>query len=175
MKPYEVDDVYRVLNAVAPYDWKTFFEKRLQSKNADVPLGGVENGGFKLIYNDAANLFTDPWALDGGLTAFGSLGIHVTADGTVDDAWPGRPAYAAGISNGMKIVAVNGRRFSVDELKRALAASKETKAPLEFIVDNAGYFKVATVDYHGGLRYPHLERLPGRDDVLTTIASRRTR
>ena len=29
---------------------------------------------------------------------------------------------------------------------------------MEFIVDNAGFFRVVTVDYHGGLRYPHLER-----------------
>jgi predicted metalloprotease with PDZ domain len=174
VKPYEVDDVYRALDGVAPYAWRAFFERQLQSKNTDIPIGGVERGGFKLTFTDAANLFTDPWTLDGGLTAFGSLGIHVMADGTVDDAWPGRPAYAAGISNGMKIVAVNGRRFSVDELKRALAASKDTKAPLEFIVDNAGYFKVANVDYHGGLRYPHLERVSGTDDVLTMISSRRT-
>jgi len=75
----------------------------------------------------------------------------------------------------MKIVAVNGRKFSVDELKRALAASKDQKPPLEFIVDNTGYFKVVTVDYHGGVRYPHLERVAGANDVLTTIASPRTR
>jgi len=159
MKPYDADEVYRTLNTVAANDWKAFFEKRLQSKSAEVPLGGVQRGGFKLVYTDAANRFTDPWALDGGLNAFGSLGLHVTADGTVDDAWPGLPAYAAGISNGMKLVAVNGRRFSVDELKRAIAASKDPKATLEFIVDNAGYFKVVKVEYHGGLRYPHLERV----------------
>jgi predicted metalloprotease with PDZ domain len=97
------------------------------------------------------------------------------ADGTVDDAWPGAPAYAAGISTGMKIVAVNGRRFSVDGLKRALAGSTDAKAPMEFIVDNAGYFKTVSVDYHGGLRYPHLERAAGAADVLTTIAAPRAR
>ena len=37
-------------------------------------------------------MFSDPWALDGGLNALASLGIHVTADGTVDNAWPGAPA-----------------------------------------------------------------------------------
>jgi predicted metalloprotease with PDZ domain len=175
MKPYDADEVYRTLNAVAAYDWKSFFEKRLQSKSADVPLGGVENGGFKLVFTDAANMFTDPWALDGSLNAYGSLGIHVTSDGTIDDAWPGSPAYAAGISNGMKIIAVNGRRFSVDELKRAIAASKDAKTEVEFIVENAGYFKVAGVNYHGGLRYPHLDRIAGASDVLTTIAAPRTR
>jgi len=120
-------------------------------------------------------MFTDPWALDGSLNAYGSLGIHVMADGTIDDAWPGAPAYAAGISTGMKIVAVNGRRFSVDQLRRALVASKDATAPMAFIVDNAGYFKTVGVDYHGGLRYPHLERVAGAADVLTGIAAPRAR
>jgi predicted metalloprotease with PDZ domain len=173
VKPYDADEVYRALNTVAGFDWKGFFEKRLQSKSADIPLGGVENGGFRLVFNDTGNMFTDPWALDGSLNAYGSLGIHVTSDGTVDDAWQGRPAYAAGVSNGMKIVAVNGRRFSVDELKRAIAGSRAANTPMEFIIDNAGYFKVVSVDYHGGLRYPHLERVVGTNDVLTTIAARR--
>jgi predicted metalloprotease with PDZ domain len=175
VKSYDEAEVYQTLNAVAAYDWKGFFEKRLQAKETGLPLMGFENGGYKLVYTEAANTFTDPWALDGGLNAYGSLGVHVTAEGMVDDAWPGLPAYAAGISTGMKIVAVNGRRFSVDELKRALSGSKESNAPLELIVDNAGYFKVAKVDYHGGLRYPHLERVSGTNDVLTTIAAPRKR
>jgi predicted metalloprotease with PDZ domain len=118
-------------------------------------------------------MFTDPWALDGSLNAYGSLGIHVTADGTVDDAWPGGAAYTAGISNGMKILAVNGRRFSVDQLRRALAGSTEAKGPMAFIVDNAGDVKAVGVDYHGGLRYPHLRRTAGVADLLTTIAAPR--
>lgn len=173
MKPYDADEIYRTLNTVAPYDWKTFFETRLKSKSADIPLGGVEKGGFKLVYGEAPNIFTDPWALDGGLNAFGSLGIHVAADGTVDEAWQNRPAFAAGISNGMKLVAVNGRRFSVDELQRALRDSKQATTPMEFIVDNSGYFKTVHVDYHGGVRYPHLERVSGARDVLTVIAGAR--
>ena len=86
-----------------------------------------------------------------------------------------RAAAKAGLAPGMKVVAVNGRRFSVDELKRAIAGSKDSKTPLEFIVDNAGYFKVVRVDYHGGLRYPHLERVASATDVLTTIAAPRKR
>jgi len=73
----------------------------------------------------------------------------------------------------MKIVAVNGRRFSVDELKRAIEASKDAKTPLSLIVENGSYFTVAQVDYHGGARYPHLERVAGASDVLTTIAAPR--
>lgn len=174
MKPYDVSEVYETLNMVAPYDWKGFFEKRLTSRSADPPLGGVETGGYKLVYTDAPNIFTDPWALDGGLNALGSIGIHVGSDGLVDNAWPGSPAYAGGVSNGMKIVAVNGRRFSVDEMKRAIAGTKTSGTPMELIVENGSYFTVAKVDYHGGARYPHLERGSG-NDLLTAIASPRVR
>jgi predicted metalloprotease with PDZ domain len=173
VKGYDADDVYRTLNSVAPYDWKAFFTTRLQSKSAEIPLGGVEQGGYKFVYNDAPNIFTDPWALDGSLNALGSLGLHVGADGTIDDAWQGSPGFAAGISNGMKIAAVNGRRFSVDELRRAIADSKDVTTPMEFIIDNTGYFKTVRVDYHGGLRYPHLQRANGGADLLTGIVGRR--
>jgi predicted metalloprotease with PDZ domain len=173
VKSYDVSEVYAALNLVAPYDWKRFFAERLDSKSANPPLGGVERGGYRLVFTAAANIFTDPWALDGGLNAFGSLGVHVTSDGTVDDAWPDRPAYQAGISNGMKIVAINGRKFSVDELKRALVASTARTDPLEFIVENGSYYSVKRVDYHGGLRYPHLERASGADDVLLSIVKAR--
>jgi len=171
VKPYDADEVYRTLNAVAAYDWKGFFEKRLRSKSMDLPLGGVEDGGYKLAFNDSPNIFAEGWARDGSLAAYGSLGIHVAADGTIVDAWQGRPAFVAGISNGMKIVAVNSRRFSIDELKRAIADSADTTSPIELIVDNAGYFKVAHIDYHGGLRYPHLQRAAGVDDLLTAIVA----
>ena len=118
-------------------------------------------------------MFTDPWTLDGSLNAYGSLGIHVGADGMVDDAWQGMPAFEAGVTNGMKIIAVNGRRFSSDELARALRSSKEASGPLELIVENGSYFKTVRVDYHGGLKYPHLERATGENDVLATIAKPR--
>jgi predicted metalloprotease with PDZ domain len=173
MKPYEADEVYRTLATIAPYDWKGFFEKRLQAKTAAIPLGGVEAGGYRLVYTEAPNMFTDPWALDGGLNAYGSLGIHVTADGTVDDAWQGMPAFVAGVTNGTKLIAVNARRFSHDELERALRASRDAHGPMELIVENGGYFKTAKVDYHGGLRYPHLERTGTTNDVLTAIATAR--
>jgi len=175
VKPYDATEVYDTLSRVAPYDWKGFFEKRLTAKSADLPLGGVEAGGYRYVFSEAPNMFTDPWALDGGLNAFGSLGIHVGADGLVDNAWPGFPASAGGVSSGMKIVAVNGRRFSIEEMRRAIAASKTASGPLELIVESGSYFKVARIDYHGGLRYPHLERIPNKPDVLREIAQPRAK
>ena len=119
--------MFDALNEVAPLRLEELLrDSGCSSKSAAIPARRrSKGGGYKLVYTDAPNIFTDPWSLDGGLNALGSLGIHVTADGMVDNAWPDRPGFTAGISNGMKIVAVNGRRFSGDEFTRALAASKD--------------------------------------------------
>jgi len=70
---------------------------------------------------------------------------------------------------------VNGRRFSNDEMKRAIAATKASPTPLELIVENGSYFKTVRIDYHGGLRYPHLERATDTPDVLAAIATARVK
>jgi hypothetical protein len=58
-------------------------------------------------------------------------------------------------------------------LKRAIGATGAAAGPLELIVENGSYVKTVRVDYHGGLRYPHLERVAGRPDVLAAIAAAR--
>ena len=113
--------------------------------------------------------------MPGAVNASASLGLIVTPDGTVDAGGPGLPAYDAGLPNGSKIVAVNGRRFSADELSRAIAASKDATTPIELIVDNSGVFSTIAIDYHGGTRIPHLERAPDKEDVLTAIAAPRVK
>jgi hypothetical protein len=40
---------------------------------------------------------------------------------------------------------------------------------MELIVENTGFYKVMTVEYHGGARYPVLERVAGAPDRLDDI------
>ena len=69
----------------------------------------------------------------------------------------------------MKIVAVNGRRFSLEVLRAAIAASVDPNGQLELLVENAGYFETLAVDYQGGEKYPSLERDPSKPDLLAEI------
>jgi hypothetical protein len=69
----------------------------------------------------------------------------------------------------MKVVAVGGRRFTLDALRGAIKATKDDKAPLEVIAANGDFFATYRVDYHGGERYPHLERDASRPDTLAAI------
>ena len=171
MKPYDANEVFETLNRVAPFDWKTFFETRLTSKSPEPPMGGAEAGGYKYVFTDAPNMFAE---YPGTLNALASIGLVVGGDGMVFSSWNGSPAFTAGITDGMRLVAVNGRKFSTDELKRAIAGSTSTDAPIQFIVENASYFKVVPVNYRGGLKNPHLERVDGKEDILSKIAAPRT-
>ena len=51
----------------------------------------------------------------------------------------------------------------------AIRNSKTTQTPIELIVENTGYYRVVKIDYHGGERYPHLERVESKPDMLDQI------
>jgi predicted metalloprotease with PDZ domain len=173
VKPYSAQDVFAALGQVTAFDWKSFFAARLDSKGAALPLNGVTDGGWELDYTEEPNEFSERG--EGAVDATGSLGLSVGADGAVGDAWPGSPAFEAGVGPGMKIIAVNGRKYSADELKRVLQGSRTSRDPIAFILENGTYYSVVEVDYHGGTRYPHLVRKEGTPDILSAIAEPRLR
>jgi hypothetical protein len=69
----------------------------------------------------------------------------------------------------MKIIAVNGRRFSRRIFRQALASGKTSSEPLELLIENTDYFRTVRLDYHGGEKYPHLVRDESKKDVLSDI------
>ena len=79
------------------------------------------------------------------------------------------PAAQAGIGPGMKVVAVNGRKFSTGSAAGCIARREEQSAPLELLVENTEYYKTFKLDYHGGEKYPHLVRDETKPDVLSDI------
>jgi predicted metalloprotease with PDZ domain len=95
--------------------------------------------------------------------------LSVKNDGAVGDVIPDEAADRAGIAPSMKIVAVNGRRFSTDVLRAAIAATGESDGRLELLVENADYFQTYTLDYHGGEKYPRLQRDDSKPDLLAEI------
>jgi hypothetical protein len=85
------------------------------------------------------------------------------------------PAYQRGIRPYTRILAVNGRQFSIEELNQALAESKTQTGTIVLLVSNAGFIESHEIDYHGGLRYPHLVRNNDARDYLDEILKPRTR
>ena len=162
--PYTFDDVVKTLNQVTPYDWAGLLKTLVNSTDPHAPLGGIERGGWRLVYNDQPNLFIKTAdKVRKSVDASYSLGFVVREDGTLSDVIYGSPAYAAGIGPGMQLVAINGRAWSKDVLQDALRASKDSKEPIDLLIENAKFFKTYSIAYHDGVRNPHLERAEGAD------------
>ncbi len=168
--PYTFDDVVAGLNAVAPYDWAKFLRFRLDTNRPEAPLGGLENGGWKLVYKDQPNEWSQMEEAESGTVDFWySIGLHVGAEGVVGDVLHGGMADKAGFGPGMKIVAVNGRQYDPNILRAAIIDAKGSTQPIQFIVENTGFYKVLKLDYHEGEKFPALERVDGTPDRLDEI------
>ncbi len=170
LKTYTFDDVVNALNQVVPYNWRGFWADRLTNHGPGAPLGGIDGGGWKLIYNDApSEMITAAGGMFHFVPAGLALGLSLREDGGITDTIEGEVAAKAGIGPGMKVVAVNGRRFSPEILRDAIKAAKGSSATIDLLVENTEYYKTYKLDYHQGELYPHLVRDESKPDLLTEI------
>jgi predicted metalloprotease with PDZ domain len=167
VKTYTFEDLVGLLNQMAPLDWAGFFKERLNSTAAEAPMGGIENGGWKVAFNAEPSKLTGRGAVSSDIY---SIGLQLGSDGAVTDAIVGSPAFDAGVSSGMKVVGVNGRVFSPDLLADAIkAAAKDTSQAITLLLVSDGYYRTSTVNYHGGPRIPHLVREDAKPDYLDEL------
>jgi predicted metalloprotease with PDZ domain len=155
--PYSFHDIVACLNQVVPNDWAGFLSERLHALSK-APLQGIAGAGYKLVYKEGAD---DDFRY--------SLAMSIGADGVISDVLMGEIAYQAGFGPGMKILAVNGQPFARATLQQAIDAAKTTTTPIDFKVDNTGVISDLRLDYHGGQRYPVLERVPNTPDRIAEI------
>jgi len=170
VKGYKLDDVIAALTAVdASTDWKRYFARRVEAVAESPPLEGITGSGWKLGFHEKpSDLFAAQEGLSRGVNLLDSLGLLLGAEGLVSDVVPERAAAKAGLAPGMKIIAVNGRRFSPEALKSVVANTKNG-GKLELLVESGDFFKTHAVEYAGGLSYPRLEKASDRDDTLADI------
>jgi predicted metalloprotease with PDZ domain len=169
IKTYTFKDLVSTLNGIAPNDWEGFFRSRLEATDG-APLGRLQGSGWRLLYNNEPNeMMSAADAVSGTGDFTSSLGLRVKHAGSVVDSIPGLPAFEAGISPYFKIVGVNGREFSVDELKRAIHDSETNSTPIEITTINSGKLALHKLQYHKGSQFPHLERVDGSPDYLDEI------
>ena len=168
---YRFDDVVKALNAVEPYDWATFLRTRLDKASGPPPLDGLARGGYRLTFDETAGPVFKAAEAGRKITDLSySIGATFNKDGVLRGvSWNG-PAFKAGLAPGVKVLAVNGTAFDADLLKEAITEAKTGSAPIEMIVQDQTQFRTVKIDWHGGLRYPHLTRdtaQPARlDEIL---------
>jgi predicted metalloprotease with PDZ domain len=174
--PYTFDDIVAGLNAVVPNDWATFLRTRLDSNEPHAPeVPGINAlSGYKLTYTDKPNYWSQlEESQNNNLNARWSLGFSAGSNGVIGDVILDSVAWKAGLAPGFEIVAVNGRAFTLALLRQAIKDAVNTptaKGPaIELIVQNTGYYKTIRLDYHGGEKYPQLERVANTHDALDDI------
>jgi predicted metalloprotease with PDZ domain len=161
---YDFADVVRDLKATADYDWDGFLQRRVAAPQEALPLDVVGRLGYRLRYTDKSQ--TDNPAAD-------SIGALI-ANGYVLNVDPGLPGDKAGLAPGMKVIGVNGKKFSMNRLRDAIADSV-TRKKIEFLLEDGDDLRTVVVPYAGGLRYLELVRVDGRPDVLDDILKPRTK
>jgi predicted metalloprotease with PDZ domain len=173
--PYTFEDVVRVLDEIAPYDWAGLLKQRLQATSTHAPLDGIERGGWRLVYSDRPNSFLSARQREAKLADVSdSLGLIVGKDGELSDVIHGSAAYQSGLGPGMKLIAVNGRRYSAGGLRQALRSARDSRQPIEVIVEASQFFKTCSIPYYDGEKIPHLERVGGQPDILGDILKPKT-
>jgi len=170
LKTYTLDDVVVALNTVQPYDWATFLGTRVKTVEPHAPLGGLERGGWKLVYNSSRSDFWNATEIERKVWDFTySIGLIVKEDGTVQDVALGGPAQKAGIAPDDKLFAVNNRQWTAQVLRDAVQRTASVPDPIELLVKRGEYYSTHRVEYTGGEKYPHLERDEASPDLLTKI------
>lgn len=163
---YERADVIAGLNAIAPYDWSSFFRTWVDDI-ALHPPDGFTAEGWRLVYTDQPS----HWVHKNNF--WYSLGFSAT-DSTVTDVREGSPAWNASLGIDTKLVAVNGRTYSSDVLYDALKAAAGTHAPIDLLVQHGDVYRTIAIPYDDGPRYPHLVRIEGAPDRLSEVVKPRS-
>lgn len=179
---YNLEELVKALNTVQPYDWAGFFHTRVYQVEPQVPEDGITRGGYRLMYNDIEPEWMKHMDKSRGTSFSTSLGFAVkggggekddddggSMKGSITGVWWDSPAFKAGITTEMQLKAVNDESFSIANLREAILAAENSNKSIKLLMKSGKEFITLNVDYHGGLRYPHLERVDSTPDRLDAI------
>ena len=171
---YTFDDVVATLNQVQPYDWRTYLQRRVFDVAAQAPLEGITQGGYRLAFTGEPSKWTKNGEKEGKYSDFTySAGFNVGTDGKIASVLWGSPAFDTGLAIGTEVVAVNGRKFDSDALKQAIRNAAGNGPAPELLVHSGDVYRTVKIAWHGGLRYPHLEKVGTATGTLDALLAPR--
>jgi predicted metalloprotease with PDZ domain len=170
VKPYTYDDLVAALNHVLAFSWNNLFQSDLLATRPKPVSPGLEAAGWTVVYNDEPNsAAADMEITSQQIDLSTSIGLVLDQEGTIVDIVPDSAAGRAGLAPAVKVVGVNHRVYSAELLREAIVNAETTSGPINLLTISGGYYAEFSVDYHQGLRSPHLIRITGKPDLLATI------
>ena len=171
---FTLDDIVATLNRVQPYDWRAYLQRRVYDIAAKPPLEGITQGGYRLVFTDQPTGWIKSAEKSGknsDLTYSG--GLVVGNDGKVSSVLWDSAAFNAGLTIGSELIAINGRKFDADALKTAIKAAAGSGPSPELLVHDGEVYRTVKLDWHGGLRYPRLEKVGTGEGTLDALLAPR--
>jgi predicted metalloprotease with PDZ domain len=170
---YTFEDVASTLNAIQPYDWAGFLHQRLTETGKPAPVNGFAMNGYKLVYTDTPTPYFKLGEKARGTDASYSIGLVVNKDGDITSTIWNSPAFKAGLAIGDSVVAVNGQQYNGDRLKDAIVAAKTSREPIRLLIKSDTRVRDVAIDYHGGPRYPRLQKVGTGESGLDRLLAPR--
>ncbi|MEQ1725236.1 MAG: peptidase M61 [Sphingopyxis sp.] len=171
---YDFAEVVATLNSVMPYDWAAFLDTRLRQPGQTAPLGGIARGGYALTFRDTPNAYDAERMREGhSLDLMFSIGVALDRNAIITSVQFGGPMFDAGVTNGTKIIAIDGMAYSEERMKAAIAAAIGGTTPITLLIEKSGRYRTITPAWTGGLRYPHLERIAAEGALLDRLLDAR--
>ncbi|AIT07556.1 peptidase M61 [Sphingomonas taxi] len=155
---YRFEDVAATLNAIQPYDWAGFLRKRITETGQPAPVKGFAMNGYTLVYGPEPTKYFTNAEKSGTINVTYSIGLSIGKDGEVGQVIWDSPAFKAGLDVGTVIQAVNDTAYSGDAMKAAIVNAQTSKQPIRLLLKNGPRYREVAIDYHGGPRYPHLQK-----------------
>ncbi len=175
VSPYELKDVLGILKSLADHDWEKFFAERVQKPRERLDLDFLKNLGYRMQFSPKPSEYLSEQEKERKqVFAADSIGLTAGDDGKVGSVVPGSPADKAGIAPTNMIAGANGRKFSTQRLKDAIADSP-ARGNVELLIVDGEKFRTVVLEYNGGLRYLELTRDGDHQDTLAAILKARTK
>jgi predicted metalloprotease with PDZ domain len=170
---YGIEDIVRTLNGIAPYDWATYLRQRVE-ETGPAPLDWLKRSGYRLAYSETPPPYFASRERDREIVDLThTLGITIGKEGEIGSvAWES-PLFKEGFPSGTRILAVNGRAYSADELKGAIRAAKGGKTPIKLLMKRGDIYRTIDLPYYQGLRYPVLEKIGNGPSGLDALLAPR--
>ncbi len=168
--PYELKEVTADLRELADEDWDKFFADRVGKTKDALGLEFLtKTVGYRMQFDAKPSEYLLEREKDRkSVIAVDSLGLSASEEGKIIGVVPGTLADKAGLSGGMIITGVAGRKFSGQRLKDAIADSP-TARKVDLLVLDGDTFRNVSLPYSDGPKYLELTRTADHLDTLAEI------
>lgn len=166
---FTFDDLVTALDAVRPYDWGSWLRLRLDRTGAD-PQRSLDGSGYKAVFRTEPGKFQQLSEAEAKQSDHSySIGMVIGHTGTIESVRWGSPAFRAGFSSGMEILAVGEAKYSAAVLATAIETAASGKREIALTVRDDTLVREKTILVVGGPHHPALEPVPGSLDRLGAI------